>query len=64
MIFVLYMKLYPVPGSEMVGSAKLRKRKHENKTEGNFSFFPPLQLFACLFLSRLPHHLRAWNRLY
>ena len=28
-----------------------------------FSFFPPHQLFACLFLSRLPHCLRAWNRL-
>ena len=28
-----------------------------------FSFFPPRQLFACLFLSRLPHYLRAWNRL-
>ena len=28
-----------------------------------FSFFPPRQLFACLFLSRLPHYSRAWNRL-
>ena len=28
-----------------------------------FSFFPPRQLFACLFLSRLPHYLRAWKRL-
>ena len=38
---------YPVPGSEIVGSAELRKRKHEkqNKT--------PRQLFVCLFLSRL-----------
>ena len=54
----------PVPGSEIFGSAELRKRKHENKTGGNwgqkgrlslpFSFFPPRQLFAYLFLSRLP----------
>ena len=28
-----------------------------------FSFFPPHQLFACLFLLRLPHYLRVWNRL-
>ena len=28
-----------------------------------FSFFPPRQLFACLFLSHLPYYLRAWNRL-
>ena len=28
-----------------------------------FSFFPPRQLFANLFLSRLPNYLRAWNRL-
>ena len=27
---------YPVPGSKMVGSAELRKRKHENKTGGNW----------------------------
>ena len=37
------------------GSAELRKRKHENKTAR--------QLFAYLFLSRLPHFLRAWNKL-
>lgn len=29
-----------------------------------FSFFPPCQLFACLSLSRLPHYLRALNRLF
>ena len=28
-----------------------------------FSFFPPRQIFACLFLSHLPYYLRAWNRL-
>ena len=49
------IKTQPVPGSEIVGSAELRKRKHENKTAR--------QLFAYLFLSRLPHYLRAWNRL-
>jgi len=27
--------MWPVPGSEMVGFAKLRKREHENKTGGN-----------------------------
>ena len=64
-----------VPGSEIFGSAELRKRKHENKTGGNWEekgrlslpfsrlFFPLRQLFAHLFLSRLPHYLRAWNRL-
>ena len=48
---------YPVPGSEIVGSAELRKRKHEkqNKT--------PRQLFVCLFLSRLsPFFLRIQKR--
>ena len=30
--------MWPVPGSEIVGygSAELRKRKHENKTGGNW----------------------------
>ena len=28
-----------------------------------FPFFPAGQLFASLSLSRLPHYLRAWNRL-
>ena len=27
----------PFPGSEIVESAELRKRKHENKTGGHFS---------------------------
>ena len=61
----------PVPGSEIVGSAELRKRKHENKTGGNwgkrgrapfFFFFPPREIFACLFLSRLPHYRRSLKR--
>ena len=30
-----YFQTWPVPGSEIVGSAELRKHKHENKTEGN-----------------------------
>ena len=46
-------EIQPVPGSKIVGSAKLRKREHENKTEGNWEqewrrslsllpfFFPP-----------------------
>ena len=42
----------------MVGSAELRKRKHEDKTRGNRG-----ELFECLFLSRLPHYPKAWNRL-
>jgi len=61
------------PGSEVGGSAELRKREHENKTGGNWeekepgrlslpSFLlpppPPRHLFACLLLSRLPHFLR------
>ena len=62
-------KQYPVPGYEIVGSAKLRKRKLENKTGGNF-FLPPLpfprscaHVFACLWLTRHPYYLRAWSRL-
>ena len=27
---------WPVPGSEIVGSVELRKRKHENKAGGNW----------------------------
>ena len=54
-------------GSEIVGSAELRKREDEIKTGGNWALpFPPFsrhQLFECLLLSRLPHYLRAWNRL-
>ena len=32
---------WPVPGSEIVGSAKLRKRDHENKTTGGNCGAPP-----------------------
>ena len=34
----------PVAGSEIGGSAELRKRKHEDKTGGNWG-----ELFECLF---------------
>ena len=37
---------------DWVESAESRKRKHENKTGGNFS--PHGRLFACLSLSRFP----------
>ena len=46
--------------SEIFWSPELRKREHENKTSFLFSS-PPL--FTYLLLSRLPHYLRAWNRL-
>ena len=46
--------------SEIFGSPELRKREHENKTS---FLFPSPPLFAYLLLSRLPHYLRAWNRL-
>ena len=45
--------VYPVPGSEIVGPAELRKPEDENKT--------PSQLFACLLLSRHSHYLITWN---
>ena len=52
--------VFPVPSSEIVRSAELRKRENEKKrVETN----PPRQLFAYLSLSHLPHYLRAWNRL-
>ena len=35
---------WPVPGSEIVGSAKLGKRDHENKTGGNCGAWNRLQL--------------------
>ena len=43
----------PVPGSEIVGYPKLRKRKRENKTRAG--------IFACLTLSRHLYFLRARN---
>ena len=64
---------WPVPGSKIVGSAKLRiKREHENKTGGNWTeedrqrpLFPRSRAytFGCLTLTRHPYYLRAWNRL-
>ena len=54
-------------GSEIVGSAELRKREDEIKTGGNWTLpfppFSPQQLFESLLLLRLPHYLSAWNRL-
>ena len=48
-----YMK--PIPGSEIVGSAELRKHERENVTGGNFSH--------AFFFHVFSHFLRAWNRL-
>ena len=45
-----HFSLLPVPGSEIVGSAELRKRKHENKTRGNWK----LKLFPTRPTFRLP----------
>ena len=62
-------KQYPVPGYEIVGSAKLRKLELENKTDGNFLLSPlpfprsHTHIFACLSLTRHLYYLRAWNRL-
>ena len=66
---------WPVPGSEIVGSLKLGKRDHENKTGGNWgppppppplSHFPDHTLIfsgGVRSFTRHPYHLRAWNRL-
>ena len=51
--------VFPVPGSEIVGSAELRKREHEKKKTGGNQPAPLRQLFAYLSLSRLPHYLTA-----
>ena len=77
--FCQFVVLFSLKGTfcKCVGSAELSKYEHENKRGGNwgeegwwslsfpsfFLFFLPRQLFACLSLSRLPHYLRAWNRL-
>lgn len=62
----------PVPGSDIVGSTKLKKRQHENKREETGKWktlhrplYPghALIFFRCLSPSRLPYHLIAWNRL-
>ena len=63
----------------MVGPTELRKREHEKngrklgRGRGGgdcnhlspflFLFIPPAPIFARPTLSRLPHYLRAWNRL-
>ena len=52
------------PGSEIVGTARLRKRDHENQTGGS-----PLSPDHVVIFSRVFHlrhrrdYLRAWNRL-
>ena len=50
-----------------LASAELRKREDKTKTGGNFPFplFRPANFLrrACFLLSRVPHYLRAWNRL-
>ena len=45
-----------------VGGKGLRRNGYRLSLP-SFSSFLPRQLFACLLLSRLPHYLRAWNRL-
>ena len=53
------------PGSEIVGTARLRKRDHENQTGGSH-LFPDhvVKFFACLSLAlHRRDYLRAWNRL-
>lgn len=67
---------YPVLGSEIVGSAKLRKHEHKNKAGGNWGEgalpfsrpCPPFSrlhalVFVCLSLMHHPYYLKAWNRL-
>ena len=46
-------RIKPIPGSEIVESAELRKREHEKKRE-ELPFLPP----------RPPHYQRTWNRLH
>ena len=60
---------WPVPGSEIVGSAELRKHKHESKTggkwgeQGPFPFSRPANFSRAFFFRVFPHYLRAWNGL-
>ena len=49
----------PVPGSEIAGPAELREREDEIKQEET----SPPPTFRVPFTLRLPHYLRAWNRL-
>ena len=56
MYLVDYSQLpWSVPGSEIVGSAKLRKCDHENKTGGNCGATSPLHLDHTLIFSRTFH---------
>jgi len=48
MEYILHIPTEPVPGSEIVGPAELRSRKHENKTGGN----RPAN-FSCAFCFRV-----------
>ena len=48
--FVGELRTQPVPGSEIVGPAELRKREDENKTEGNWGE-QALSLFLFLFFA-------------
>ena len=50
------MSLFQTPSpARWIENARTRKQNGRK---------PPRQLFVCLFLSRLPHYLRAWNRRY
>ena len=44
--FIFLQVLQPVPGSEIVGSAELRKRKHENKKGGNWGETTNIMIFV------------------
>ena len=68
---LVWVPVYPVPGSEIVGFAKLRlKREHEDKTvenrgeEGLPLFFPPSPFAAPVYYACVtPSYLRGWNSL-
>lgn len=51
------------PGSEIVGTARLRKRDHENQTGGSPLFPDHVVIFSRVLHLPAPHYLRAWNRL-
>lgn len=69
---LILSRLYPFSGSEMVGTAKLRKNEHENKTgekweqeDLHLAPYPRSRayVFTCLSLSCHPHYLRVLNKL-